>query len=83
MGDPHEQAGCGPALTELTVQQTDKREEETVKQCTGVLGLAGTEIWYIPLHISLKQTQWYLSEKVREEKKKIGKAILSYLGHRG
>lgn len=52
-------------------------------QCTGVLGLGGTEIWYIPLHISLKQTQWYLSEKVREEKKKIGKAILRYLGHRG
>ena len=40
-------------------------------QCTGVLawGGEGTEIWY-SMRISLKQTQWYLSEKVREGKKK-------------
>ena len=47
-------------------------------QCTGVLawGGEGTEIWY-SMRISLKQTQWYLSEKVREgkKKKKMGKAI--------
>ena len=51
-------------------------------QCTGVLawGGEGTEIWY-SMRISLKQTQWYLSEKVREgKKKKDGESNLKLFG---